>query len=252
MNVKPVTLPSRDPSSDRLHRQNRLLAILPQDVLTALTEQASIVPLARGRVLQEIGEPVREVLFPHSGVIALVSDMGDCRGAGTLTIGAEGYLGFWAVLGGDHRALSRADVQVPGTATRVPIDGLLALSWTYAPLRDLLLRYCKVLLKQAIQTAACNGLHPLSARCARWVLVAHDRAHGADTIDLSQAFLAITLGVRRQSIGAVAAKFQENGLLRLDHGRMTVLDRPGLEAASCSCYDTVRRIYDAIVPSVTD
>lgn len=231
------------------HGRNGILAALPHDVLSALTERASIVPLARGRTLQEVGEPVREALFPHNGVIALVSPMRDGRAVETAAVGSEGYLGFWAVLGSDDRALCRAVVQVPGRATRLSIDNLLAISRTYLPLTDLLLRFSKVLLKQSIQAAACNDLHTLEARCARCLLHAHDRADQEDMVQMSQARLALMLGVRQRSLSAVTRSFQARGIVRLEPGCIRVLDRAGLEAASCECYGIVREAYRTILPT---
>ncbi|MBB4039825.1 CRP-like cAMP-binding protein [Microvirga flocculans] len=231
------------------HGRNRILAALPQDILAALVERAGTVSLARGRILQEVGEPVREALFPHSGVIALVAPMRDGRTVETAAVGPEGYLGFWAVLGSDDRALCRAVVQVPGTATRLSIDSLLAISRTYPPLTDLLLRFSKVLLTQSIQAAACNDLHTLEARCARCLLHAHDRVDQDDGVQMSQARLALMLGVRRQSLSAVTKSFQARGVVRLEPGCIRVLDRSGLEAASCECYRVVREAYETILPA---
>lgn len=231
------------------HGRNRILAALPQDVLSALMERASIVPLARGRVLQEVGEPVREALFPHSCVIALIAPMGDGRAVETAAVGSEGYLGFWAVLGSDDRALCRAVVQIPGTATRLSIDSLLAISRAYLPLTDLLLRFSKVLLTQSIQAAACNDLHTLEARCARCLLHAHDRVDQDDGVQMSQARLALMLGVRRQTLSAVTKSLQARGVVRLEPGCVRVLDRAGLEAASCECYGVVREAYRTILPA---
>ncbi len=230
------------------HGRNRILAALPQDALSALAERASIVSLARGRMLQEVGEPVREALFPHSGVIALISPMGNGRDVETAAVGSEGYLGFWAVLGGDDRALCRAVVQVPGTATRLPIDSLLAISRVYLPFADLLLRFSKVLLKQSIQSAACNGLHRLEARCARCLLHAHDRAGRDESVQMSQTVLAARLGVRRQSLSAVMKSFQARGIVQLDPGGVRILDRAGLETASCECYSVLSDTYRTILP----
>ncbi|MBA1159121.1 helix-turn-helix domain-containing protein [Microvirga mediterraneensis] len=230
------------------HTANLLLAALPENVLEALTEQASIISLSRGRVLQELGEPVREALFPHGSVIALVSPMSDQKVVETATVGAEGYLGFWAVLGDDQRALCRAVVHSSGTATRVSIDGLLRLSRTHPILNDLLLRFSKVLLKQSIQSAACSSVHTLEARCARCLLEAHDRTGSGASIMLSRTLLAAMLGVRRQSLAAVIRSFEAHGIVRLDSSSVIVLDRARLEALSCRCYGVLRETYQTILP----
>ncbi|MBA1159280.1 helix-turn-helix domain-containing protein [Microvirga mediterraneensis] len=190
---------------------------------------------------------MREALFPHSGVIALIAPMGDGRAVETAAVGSEGYLGFWAVLGSDDRALCRALVQVPGTATRLSIDSLLEISRTYVPLADLLLRFSKVLLTQSIQAAACNDLHTLEARCARCLLHAHDRAVQEETVQMSQARLALMLGARRQTLSGVTKSLQTRGIVRLEPGCIRVLDRAGLEAASCECYRIVREAYGTLL-----
>jgi CRP-like cAMP-binding protein len=244
-----VNIQGHHSSNDKEHGRNCILAALPQDVLSALTERASIVSLARGRVLQEVGEPVREALFPHSSVISLISPMSDNRVVETTAVGSEGYLGFWAILGGDNRALCRAVVQVPGTATRLSTDNLLAISRTYLPLNDLLLRFSKVLLKQSIQAAACNGLHTLEARCARCLLHAHDRTGRRGAVEMSKAFLAVMLGVRRQTLSAVTKSFQDRSMVRLEPRCIRVLDRPGLEATACECYGVLQDTYQTIMPA---
>lgn len=230
------------------HGRNRILAALPQEVLSAVTERASIVSLARGRILQEVGEPVREALFPHDSVLSLVSPMGDGRSVETAAVGSEGYLGFWAVLGRDDRALCRARVRAAGTATRLSIDNLLIISQAYPLLNDLLLRFSKVLLKQSIQSAACNSLHRLEPRSARFLLHAHDRTGHEDVVQMSQATLAVMLGVRRQTLGAVTKSLQARGIIYLEAGCVRILDRAALEAASCECYSVLNDAYRTILP----
>jgi CRP-like cAMP-binding protein len=242
-----VNIQGHSRSDTTEHGRNRILAALPQDVFSALTERASIVSLAHWRVLQEVGEPVREALFPHGSLISLVLPMEDGRAVETAAVGSEGYLGFWAVLGGDDRALCRAVVRTAGTATRLSIDNLLTISQAYHPLNDLLLRFSKVLLKQSIQSAACNGLHRLESRCARCLLHAHDRAGREDVVPMSQAALAVMLGVRRQTLSAVTKSFQARGIVRLEPGCVRILDRAGLETVSCECYGILYDAYRTIL-----
>lgn len=244
--------PATDP--DQPHRRNRLLAALPRAALARVLRHASVVPLERGRVLQESGEPVREALFPHHGIISLLEGTAEGRVAEAATIGVEGYLGFWAVLGDDSLALCRAVVQVPGEATRISLDALRAAIDEQPAVRNLLLRSTKIVLHQAFRTAVCNSLHPVEARCARWLLAMHDRQGGnGSVVEITQDYLALMAGVTRQTLSAAARHMQQEGLFRVEHGRVIILDRAGLEASACECYERMRGTIESVMgPACTD
>lgn len=233
-------------SDDSEHLKNRLLAALPREVLARLSPHFDVIPLEPRQVLFEGGAPLRHVYFPHSGVICLMASMRDGV-AETAAIGSEGFVGFEAMLGGTTAA-NRALVQLEGTAARVPIAKLHAAAQQYPLVRDLLLGYVRFFLIQALQSVACNTLHTVDERCARWLLMAHDRAGRADTFNLTQEFLAEVLGVHRPSVTIVARTLQNAGLIRYSRGVITVTDRKGLEEAACECYASVRRALDQILP----
>jgi CRP-like cAMP-binding protein len=166
-------------------------------------------------------------------------------GAETATIGPEGFVGFESLLGG-NAASQRVLVQVGGVASRLPIEILTDLARDSAPLRELLLGYVRYFLIQVLQSVACNGLHSVRERCARWLLMAHDRA-GTDSFQLTQEFLAELLGIQRPSVTIVARTLQKAELIRYSRGLIAITDRHGLEQAACECYEMVRKAMDQTV-----
>lgn len=220
---------------------NRLIAALPSHDRARLAHAMETVALRPHTALAEPQARLRYAYFPHDGVICLMAAMR--RGAvETATIGAEGFVGFEALLGG-RRASQRVLVQMGGTATRLPIETLLAAAQRSPALQARLLGYVRFLLAQAMQSVACNGLHSVRQRCARWLLMAHDRA-GTGTFTLTHQFLAEMLGLQRPSVTLAARELQRTGLIRYSRGMMTILDRKGLERAACECYEIVRRALD--------
>jgi len=225
--------------------QNHLLAALESRQQEKL--QPEVVEFARGAVIYEMGQPVQELYFPHNALVSLVSVMRDGRIAETGTVGREGYTGSEAVFADDDKATSRCLVQIAGKASKVPLGIVRGMLRDEHNLRDLLAAYAKAFLAQVLQSVACNATHSVEQRCARWLLMTHDRAE-ADTFELTQEFLAVMLGVRRASVNSVGSAFQKAGLIRYSRGRITILDRVGLAAASCECYDVVRRVFEQLLP----
>jgi CRP-like cAMP-binding protein len=223
------------------HHANRLIAAMPAHEFAQLAPHLEVVPLTARTVLVDAGKPLQFAYFPHAGVICLMAEMR--KGvAETATVGPEGFIGFEALLGG-NTASQRVLVQVEGAASRLPIEKLCSVAETSAKLRELLLGYVRYFLIQVQQSVACNGLHVVRERCARWLLMAHDRA-GTDSFNLTQEFLADLLGIQRPSVTHVARNLQAAGLIRYSWGRITITDRNGLEAAACECYATVRKALD--------
>jgi CRP-like cAMP-binding protein len=226
--------------SDR-HRANRLIAALPAREFAQLVPYLEVVPLPARTMLVESGAPLEFAYFPHAGVICLMAEMR--KGvAETATVGPEGFIGFEALLGG-NTASQRVLVQVEGSASRMPIAELRAAADESAKVRGLLLGYVRYFITQVLQSVACNGLHVVRERCARWLLMAHDRA-GTDSFNLTQEFLADLLGIQRPSVTHVARNLQAAGLIRYSWGRLTITDRKGLEAAACECYGMVARALE--------
>jgi CRP-like cAMP-binding protein len=162
------------------------------------------------------------------------------------TIGDYGFVGIEAFLGDDALSLSEAIVQVPDTdAERLSVGAFRRALAERPALRTLVGRYMQVVIGQMIQTTACNVRHGVQERCIRWLLMAHDRMHG-QRFTLSHEFLAEMLGASRSTVSEVAGKLQAAGWIRYSHGRVTVLDRKGLEAASCECYAAIRALFDRL------
>jgi CRP-like cAMP-binding protein len=230
------------------HRANRLLARIHPAGFARLAPHLERVPLAARDVLFEAGAPLRQVYFPHSGVACLMASLRSGV-AEMATIGCEGFIGFEALLGG-QAAASQALVQIAGTASRVSVSALRAAMDRFPAIRELLLRYIRFFLIQTLQSVACNNLHDVDSRCAQWLLRAHDRGGEADTLNLTQEFLAEMLGVQRPSVTIVARSLQKAGLIRYSRGVIAITNRKGLEDAACECYGIVRRAFDEILPPV--
>jgi CRP-like cAMP-binding protein len=226
------------------HRANRLIAAVSARELARLARSMTVVPLPPRTVLAEPGLPLRYAYFPHAGVICMMSAM-RTGVAETATVGPEGFTGFEALLGGGT-ASQRVMVQVGGTASRLPIRALVAAARRNAAVRGLLLGYVRYFLIQVLQSVACNSLHDVHERCARLLLMAHDRT-GTDGFALTQECLAEMLGTHRPSVTIAARRLQRAGLIHYSRGQITISDRKGLERAACECYSIVRHARDEIL-----
>jgi len=220
---------------------NRLLDLLSPEALDRLRPHLSAETLPLSLTLQERGKPVHSVFFPTSGMISIVAMMRDGAAVAVGIAGREGMLGVQAVLG-DDISLNEAMVQIPGSALRLPAEVLRREAQTSVQLRGVLLRYVQAYLNSATQSAACNRAHLLEQRLARWLLTARDRV-GADRLPLTHEFIAMMLGVRRAGVTVAAQSLQSAGLIHYAHGRITIADREGLEAAACECYEVTKREY---------
>ena len=232
-------------SSQPASMRNRLLAALPADVIAALLPKLSPVILSLKQVIYAPDTPIEAVYFLETGMISLVDNLEDGMRAEVGVIGREGMLGM-PLLAGVNTSFIEAQVQLPGTALRMTAQDFTSEIDTNTALRKLLLRYSEALQAQVMQTAACNVNHGLEQRLARWLLIAHDRST-SDELSLTQEFMATMLGVHRPSITVTAGILQRAGLIRYANGRVTVLDRSSLEAASCECYGAVQRRFATLL-----
>ena len=162
------------------------------------------------------------------------------------TVGNEGAVGAGALLD-DNTATGRYLVQLPGSALAIEPAKLRIALEESPSLRALLAAYARAFVGQVMQSVACNAVHSAEERCARWLLMTHDRS-GGDTFALTQEFLAQMLGVHRPTVTIVARTLQRAGLIRYSRGSITVLDRAGLEEAACECYHLIRRRYERLLP----
>jgi CRP-like cAMP-binding protein len=239
------------PEGRRVHEQtahqseNLLLAALPAADLAVLTRHLKPTLLKQGALLQEQGETVDRVYFPLSGMISLLAVMRQGDAIETATIGREGAVGAISGLG-PRRAHTRTVVQVAGSALQVPSARFQSLAQDSEPIRNIIVSYGEMLLIQIQQTAACNALHDVEQRMSRWLLQARDRVN-ENTIRLTHEFLAQMLGVRRTTVSVVANELQQAGLIRYHRGHIEIIDRHGLEARACECYDVIRREVAQVV-----
>jgi CRP-like cAMP-binding protein len=227
-------------------RRNLLLAALPAGDLSLLTPHLKPVTLAQGTVLQEQGEVIEDVYFPDDGIISLLAVMQQGNAIELATIGFEGAIGSLSALG-PRRSHTRAVVQVPGAGLRIPAARFRKAAEESEAVRNIVVCYGEMLLIQVQQTAACNALHSVEARLSRWLLQARDRLQ-SNIIQLTHEFLSQMLGVRRTTVTVVANSLQLAGLIRYHRGQIEIIDRPGLEAKACECYEAIRRQIDQINP----
>jgi CRP-like cAMP-binding protein len=188
------------------------------------------------------------VYFPNGGVVSITTVLPDGTTVEAATVGDEGMLGIEAFLREDAIAPGETLMQVPDTnGERLSVEAFRREVARHGALHDIMGRYTQVVLAQMMQTTACNALHDVQQRCARWLLMTHDRMHEQD-FTLSHEFLAVMLGVKRQSVSVVAGTLQKAGLIHYTHGRVAVMNRQGLEAAACECYPLIRAHFHGLRP----
>ena len=228
-------------------RQNRLLAALPEDEWTRWLPHLEAVEMPLGKVLYESGSTLSHVYFPTTSIVSLLYVMEDGASAEIAVVGHEGIVGVSLFMGGQSTP-SRAVVQSAGHAFRLGAGLMLQEFNRAGPVLHLLLRYTQALITQMAQTAVCNRHHSLDQQLCRWLLLSLDRLDGHDLV-MTQSLIANMLGVRREGVTEAALALQKVGLIRYSRGRITVLDRDGLERRTCECYAVVKREYDRLLPS---
>jgi CRP-like cAMP-binding protein len=223
-------------------RRNKLLAALPPAALAELGDALELMELRYRQILTQPGEVTEFVFFPLNGVGSVLALTDGGPGVEVASVGSEGMVNLHVFLGAD-RTHSRCVVQVPGRAVRLRADALRHAVTRSEEFSDVLFRYTNAYVGQLAQSVACNRLHPLEERCARWLLTMQDRA--GDQFPITHEFLSQMLGVRRATVTVAAGILQKAGLIRYTRGRMEILDRARLEKASCECYRIVRDMYEA-------
>jgi CRP-like cAMP-binding protein len=228
--------------------QNHLLGALPAGDYERLVPHLELISLPLGDVLYESGDRLRYVYFPTTCIISLLYVMEDGASAEIAVVGNEGILGISLFMGGETTP-SRAVVQSAGHAYRLKAELLKGEFERFGPTMHLLLRYTQALITQMAQTAVCNRHHSIDQQLCRWLLLSLDRL-ASNELAMTQELIANMLGVRREGVTEAAGKLQDVGLIRYQRGRITVLDRPGLEARSCECYQVVKREFERLLPYV--
>jgi CRP-like cAMP-binding protein len=218
---------------------NRLLAALPREERERLLPHLDLVQLRYGQPLYEPRAPLVRVHFPTNCVASLFQVMEDGRSVQVAMVGNEGLVGVSAFMGGETTN-TRAEVSIDGMAIRIPAAVLRQAFQGGGPVQSVLLHYVQALLAQTIQNIGCCARHTLQQRLSRWLLACLDRVPGSE-LKVTHELLAVMLGVRRESVSEAARAMQLSGLIQYRRGNLTVVDRAGLQAQACECYDVVRR-----------
>lgn len=225
---------------------NRLLDALPAAELNLLCANATLAPLSRYDTIHQPGQMIQTLHFPVDGIISLVCMMKEGGGVETATIGREGMVGS-PVFHGVRIASQQAIVQIPGRSYQMPADTFVQLLPQLPTLAALLHRFSVVLFTLAAQNSGCNRKHSIEERCCRWMLMVADRLD-RDTFELTHDFIAQMLGVRRASVTESLGALEKRGLIKTSRGRITLVDRHGLESSVCECYQIIRgavaRLFD--------
>ena len=230
-------------------RQNHLLDALPRSDYERLAPHFELIPMRLGDVLYEPGIRMRHVYFPTTSIVSLLYVMEDGASAEIAIVGNEGILGISLFMGGETTP-SRAVVQGGGFGFRLKAQLLKDEFGRSGPMLRLLLRYTQALITQMSQTAVCNRHHSVDQQLCRWLLLSLDRL-ASNELAMTQELIANMLGVRREGVTEAAGKLQDAGLIRYRRGRITVLDRLGLETRSCECYQVVKTEFDRLLPYST-
>jgi CRP-like cAMP-binding protein len=225
------------------------LDALPANDFERLAPYLELISMKLGDVLYEPGAKLRHVYFPTTSIVSLLYVMKDGASAEIAIVGNEGILGISLFMGGETTP-SRAVVQSAGHGFRLKSQLLKNEFGRFGATLHLLLRYTQALITQMAQTAVCNRHHSVDQQLCRWLLLSLDRL-ASNELSMTQELIANMLGVRREGVTEAAGKLQEAGLIEYRRGRIIVLDRPGLEARSCECYQVVKTEFDRLLPYVT-
>src|SRR6202790_3414623 len=229
-------------------QQNYLLAALSPAERERIYPHLRLVPMPLGEVLYESGDVLRHVYFPTDSIVSLLYVLADGASAEISVVGNEGLIGIALFMGGETTP-SRAIVQSAGHAYRLVGQQLKEEFHRNGPMQLLLLRYTQALLTQMAQTAVCNRHHSVDQQLCRWLLLCLDRLP-SNRLTMTQELIANMLGVRREGVTEAAGKLQDAGLISYRRGTISVLDRPGLEARSCECYQVIKTEFERLLPYV--
>ncbi len=236
-------------------RHNQLLAALSPEEFDRLLPDLELIWLPHGKVLHESGDCLQHVYFPVTAIVSLMYLIKDGGSAEVALIGNDGMIGIALFMGGETM-LNRAVVMSAGHAFRLRrsvLQGALTRfdGWRQGALNHLLLRYTQALVTQTAQIAVCNRHHSVAQQLCRWLLLSIDRLPSNELM-MTQELIASMLGVRREGVTEAAGKLQAAGLIRYNRGHITVLDRAGLEARACECYEVVRKECNRLLPRKPD
>lgn len=230
-------------------RQNAILTVLGDASAAAVLERGALVTLALRQQIYEPEQTIFDVYFPLDCVLSVVARMLDGSEIEVGTIGREGMSAFPLLMGASATA-NTCYCQVLGTAIRIPAEVFHSLAASEPAFRQVLDRYLQAYVNMLGQLAACNRLHSIYERCARWLLMTRDRVE-VDRLPLTQEFLAMMLGTGRSGVAIAAATLQNAGFIKYAHGTIEIIDRAGLESAACECYQVARDQFGGLLRSVS-
>jgi CRP-like cAMP-binding protein len=239
--MSPQTQKQRDTDP----RGNLLLASLDREDYEILMRDAKVVPLKFRRRLYRQDDPIDFVYFPITSMVSLLVSTTDELSIEMAMVGREGVVGAPELLQ-RQGSMALSLVQLPGTAAQIDRYAFLKVASSRLRVQDVMHRHLLALMRQVLIRATCSQLHTMEERCARWLLMTHDRA-GQVSFPLTQEFLSQMLGVRRATVSAATGTLKKKGLIRYVRGHITIIDRRGLESASCGCYQATIQAYSSIL-----
>lgn len=226
-------------------KSNHLLAALPEFEWTHWLPQLEWITMSLGEVICESGAAQKYIYFPTTAIISMLYATETGASAECAVVGNEGVVGISLFLGGESMPCS-AFVHSAGQGFRLPASMIKDQFIRSGPVMHVMLRYTQALITQIAQTAVCNRHHTLNQQLCRWLLLSLDRLHGNELV-MTHELIANMLGVRREGVTEGALELQKDGLIRYRRGYISVLDRKGLEARSCECYEVVRKEYERLL-----
>ena len=236
----------RLPSRNRPPPANHLLAALSSEVFDRIAPSLDVVPLALKQFVHKPGERIRDIYFPGGGFISIVTVLNDGSMVEVATVGREGMIGVSAVLNGDPSPSAAMVQAVTDNCYRMPADVFREEIDRRNSFHHLMTRYSQALNGVIMQSTACNAVHSVEQRLARWLLLAHDRV-GKNESPLTQEFMAMMLGASRPSVTVVAGTLQKAGLITYHRGHLKIVNRDKLESASCECYRTATDLLKNVI-----
>lgn len=226
---------------------NHLLAKVSAECSEWLRSRLGTVILVDGQIIHERGELIEHVLFVDAGMISIVAEADYLlHGIEVGLVGRESLIGIAALLDDEPVAFQRAMVQMPGSGRRMTTATLRECCTLFPEFRRGCMRFTQAFMAQTAMIAVCLSGHTLIERCARWILMAQDRADG-DEVPLTQEFLATMLGARRSGVSVAASALQTAGFIRYTRGNITILDRAGLEVSTCDCYRRITKEFNRLL-----
>lgn len=225
-----------------LQSRNRILAGLPREDYERLAAHLTPVNLSQGQLIYHVDDTIKQVYFPTDSMVSLVSQLSDGTSVEVGVVGFEGIAGLPLLLG-VNRSPHEMMCQIPGGAMQASAEAIKREFKSGGALHDLLLRYTQSLMLTISQSMACNRIHSIGERLARWLLMSYDRCP-SDELPLTQEFLAAMLGTRRAGVTEAAIKLQTEGVIKYKRGHIRIEDKKGLEACACECYGIIKQEFD--------